>query len=153
MSGDIPPFPLYAFKAWCLIKAWRQLYLYFLYLIHHINFEETLWHLISFYANYGSAITHTYPVVKDYGWRSESKYRKYDLSCCIKHLFCPTPCTEQIAYFVVVAGCLKLIGWRICGDQTPSSRMQSPWLSKRWPFQITTFGCTETRQSCTWLSE
>jgi hypothetical protein len=28
MSGAIPPFPQYAFMAWCLVKAQKQLYLY-----------------------------------------------------------------------------------------------------------------------------
>jgi hypothetical protein len=27
MSGAIPPLPQYAFMAWCLVKAQRQLYL------------------------------------------------------------------------------------------------------------------------------
>jgi hypothetical protein len=28
MSGAIPPFPQYAFMAWCSVKAQEQLYLY-----------------------------------------------------------------------------------------------------------------------------
>jgi hypothetical protein len=28
MSGAIPPFPQYAFMAWCLVKAQGQLYLF-----------------------------------------------------------------------------------------------------------------------------
>jgi len=31
MRGAIPPFPQYAFKAWCSVKAQRQLYFKYMY--------------------------------------------------------------------------------------------------------------------------
>jgi hypothetical protein len=41
MSGAVPPFPQYAFMAWCSVKAQRQLYLYFLPLTSFIGIPNS----------------------------------------------------------------------------------------------------------------
>ena len=57
---------------------------------------------------------------------------------------------------VVILDCLKSIGWRIwriCGGRIHSSRTRNQWRSKRWLYQIITYGCTKTRLFYTWSSK